>query len=252
RLGIAESTEWTKDDVLFALEDLALLMHAQSVMHSDCQDAILFDLMTFPAGSDPETDGLGWRTQEQVDESLKQYQVWVDWVLPELTRATEDLSLDDQVDSLRQILGRFNLGLPNTYGARPVIGEIVTQTFPGSVVEMVRAYKVYYQVCGITCDTDEKADRFTTAYTRVNEANDKLLMLYLCGQYFANIAQNLLNVPEDEWRESLHQIKNIEHGYRENFGLLSEPGIQSAGGIDKVVQMRDIILRLFLPEQAGQ
>ncbi|MEA3357609.1 MAG: hypothetical protein U9Q67_04205, partial [Patescibacteria group bacterium] len=56
RLGIAESTEWTKDDVLFALEDLALLMHAQSVMHSDCQDAILYDLMTFPAGSDPETD----------------------------------------------------------------------------------------------------------------------------------------------------------------------------------------------------
>lgn len=68
--GVDTST-WVKDQVLWALEDLALLQHAEAQTYGG-EDAELFVYFTTP--NDLEGGGMAWRKQAQVDEIVEKYQ----------------------------------------------------------------------------------------------------------------------------------------------------------------------------------
>jgi len=67
RVGVDH--EWRKDEVLFALQDIALLMHAENIVF-DGQDSLLFRWFTFPP-SIHQGGGLGWRKDSQVRDFIK-------------------------------------------------------------------------------------------------------------------------------------------------------------------------------------
>ncbi|GEM_PF-2849573 len=69
--GVDTST-WSKDQILWALEELAVLAHAENYTYGD-DDMELFDYFISP----PSTEaggGLGWRKATQVDEVCTRYQ----------------------------------------------------------------------------------------------------------------------------------------------------------------------------------
>ncbi len=69
--GIQE--EWIKDDILFALEDCALLMHAEAT-NGLADEPHLLKFIARPNALDEE-GGLGWRKPEQVQEFVQRYQM---------------------------------------------------------------------------------------------------------------------------------------------------------------------------------
>lgn len=64
-----EGREWQKDDILFALEECALLLRAE-YEHEDGEEPILFDVITTPNAE----MGLGWKTRESADAFLEEYE----------------------------------------------------------------------------------------------------------------------------------------------------------------------------------
>jgi len=68
--GIDTST-WVKDQVLWALEDLALLQHAYSETYGGDDSELFTYFTTTPAVKD---GGMGWRKKEQVDKIVEAYQ----------------------------------------------------------------------------------------------------------------------------------------------------------------------------------
>jgi hypothetical protein len=64
--------QWTKDEILFALEDLSLLMHAEMLVENK-PDSILFRWIATSNSETPE-GGLGWRKNTQVDDFIGRYQ----------------------------------------------------------------------------------------------------------------------------------------------------------------------------------
>ncbi|OGK18022.1 hypothetical protein A3G67_04420 [Candidatus Roizmanbacteria bacterium RIFCSPLOWO2_12_FULL_40_12] len=71
RLQTEGFDQWMKDEILFALEDLILLQHAEALAGNG-EDSPLFHIVTSPHSLGPE-GGIGWRKQEQVDEFVKKY-----------------------------------------------------------------------------------------------------------------------------------------------------------------------------------
>jgi len=74
RKGI-DTSEWPKDKILWALEELALLSHAEVATYGETEDRVdvlLFDIFTTPA--DENGGGMGWRTAEQVQAMMTAYQ----------------------------------------------------------------------------------------------------------------------------------------------------------------------------------
>jgi hypothetical protein len=74
RRGI-DTSEWPKDKILWALEELALLSHAEVATYGETEDradTLLFDIFTTPA--DEDGGGMGWRTAEQVQAMMTAYQ----------------------------------------------------------------------------------------------------------------------------------------------------------------------------------
>lgn len=64
-----DGQEWLKDDVLFALEDCALLMEAEFEFGISPEMPILFNLITVPN----VFGGLGWKKEEQINEFFRAY-----------------------------------------------------------------------------------------------------------------------------------------------------------------------------------
>jgi hypothetical protein len=74
RVGVKH--DWKRDELLFALEDIALLKHAESQRWME-KEAILFDVITAPNSMSSE-GGLGWRKQDKVAEFVEKYNLLVD------------------------------------------------------------------------------------------------------------------------------------------------------------------------------
>ena len=66
-----DTTGWVKDQILWALEDLALLQHAR-VETYDGTDAVLYEYFTQAPSVLPE-GGMGWRKPEVVRETIDEY-----------------------------------------------------------------------------------------------------------------------------------------------------------------------------------
>lgn len=64
--------EWTKDDILFALADCAVLMQAEFECEISNEKPLLFDLITTP-NKMSEDGGLGWRKPEYIDWFMSEY-----------------------------------------------------------------------------------------------------------------------------------------------------------------------------------
>lgn len=69
RMGL-NTSEWVKDQILWALEDLALLQHAESQTYGT-DDAMLFEYFTSAPGPN---GGMGWRKPEAVQHVVDRYQ----------------------------------------------------------------------------------------------------------------------------------------------------------------------------------
>lgn len=64
---------WEKDDILYALEEMAILMEAEYRAGKGSEPKLL-KVFTTPPSAD-ENGGLGWRKPEEVDEFVRKYQL---------------------------------------------------------------------------------------------------------------------------------------------------------------------------------
>lgn len=99
RKGI-DTSDWPKDQILWALEELALLHHAEVATYGEADDRVdtlLFDIFTTPANENG--GGMGWQTTVQVQAMVVAYQEAESKAKEQLIdefRTTHD---DDQVEN---------------------------------------------------------------------------------------------------------------------------------------------------------
>jgi len=117
RNGI-DTSGWVKDQVLWALEELALLAHAKIYTYGErpeYSETLLYPYFTHAPSMDAD-GGMGWRNEEQVDEFcdayqrieseartglLETYQEWADtYELPDI----ETLPFEEILNTVTQIL----------------------------------------------------------------------------------------------------------------------------------------------------
>ncbi len=68
-----DTDTWVKDQVLWALEDLAVLSYVDSLVHPDHKPAELYHTFATPPNPEDPNSGMGWRKEERSLEILERY-----------------------------------------------------------------------------------------------------------------------------------------------------------------------------------
>lgn len=116
-MGI-DTTDWVKDQALWALEDLALVRHADAETYGN-DDNALFYYITMPPSS--KTGGMGWRKQDQVDGAIEKYQEIESRDKAQLLEVYTDVTGEDYASDIADVAYDTALG--------DIIGELLGQGY---------------------------------------------------------------------------------------------------------------------------